>query len=533
MPPLRRTFPAVIRISACIAGVAAIVVWLVTAVRFVDGVDLHVFVCEARDLLKFESAAPDFAYRYFPGVYTFWRFVLWSFGDNYFVLQRSVILLLAANTAIVALLTFRLTAGCFTAVFAAALYVCLVSRFEGLSGTAEPLGTFFFLSAVLAWSLCDQNRRTAFVVLGIGLGLTVYCKQQAGLLSLGTVWFLIDEAMASGADRLRRLRTVLIGLCTAVISAAGVLFALVLLEGRGLAPLLIGLNMVTAYQETGGFAANLYSVLRNDESVGLMAAVLSVATVWRLTRRSRSTSVAVDVRSGDRFDSNDDALHRPSVRVVVGLLITAAVASLVQFRTRGYYHYFLLAIPSLVVSYAVVLKFAWLVAEPHGRRTVFLRGGIVLLGAIPFLHAGDRSLDFELWDPVVRATEQTEDRPWHRQPEVARDLAQLREQLPSGGEMLVLPPVRAVIYLQTDGYQPAGYAFGQGAAAQAVDTNEKAAVVVLRNPDERERANWEDADCDSAMLALQQQNFGSVWKGRRLELLLPPQGVVEAGDESD
>jgi hypothetical protein len=520
----------VIRISACIAGMAAMVVWLVTAVRFVDGVDLHVFVCEARDLLKFESAAPDSAYRYFPGVYTFWRFVLLSFGDDYSVLQRSVISLLAANTAVVALLTFRLTAGCFTAIFAAALYVCLVSRFEGLSGTAEPLGTFFFLSAVLAWSLCGQKRRTAFVVLGIGLGLTVYCKQQAGLLSLGTVWFLIDEAIIPDADRLRRLRTVLIGLCTAAICAAGVLFALVLLEGQGLIPLLTGLKMVTVYKETGGLAANLYSVLRNDESVGLMGAVLGVATVWRLTRQSTSDTVAVDLRSSD---SNDNALHRPSVRAVVGLLITAAVASLIQFRTRGYYHYFLLAIPSLVVSYAVVLRSAWLMAKPRGTRTLLLKVGIVLLGAVPFLHAGDRSLDFELWDPVVRATEQADHRPWHRQPEVARDLAQLREQLPAGGEMLVLPPVRAVIYLQTDGHQPAGYAFGQGAAAQAVDTNEKAAVVVLRNPDGRERANWEDADCDSAMLALQQQNFRSVWNGRRMELLLPPQGVVEAGDESD
>jgi hypothetical protein len=258
--------------------------------------------------------------------------------------------------------------------------------------------------------------------------------------------------------------------------------------------------------------------------------VLGVATVWRLTRQSTSDTVAVDLRSSD---SNDNALHRPSVRAVVGLLITAAVASLIQFRTRGYYHYFLLAIPSLVVSYAVVLRSAWLMAKPRGTRTLLLKVGIVLLGAVPFLHAGDRSLDFELWDPVVRATEQADHRPWHRQPEVARDLAQLREQLPAGREMLVLPPVRAIIYLQTDGYQPNGYAFGQGAAAQAVDTNEKAAVVVMRDPDGRERANWEDADCDSAMLALQQQNFRSVWNGRRMELLLPPQGVVEAGDESD
>lgn len=530
MPPFRTTFPAVIRISACIAGVAAVVAWLVTAIRFVDGVDLHVFVCEARDLLKFESTAPDSAYRYFPGVYTFWRFVLWSFGDDYFVLQRSVILLLAANTAIVALLTFRLTAGCFTAIFAAALYVCLVSRFEGLSGTAEPLGTFFFLSAVLAWLVCGRNKRTAFVVLGIGLGLTVYCKQQAGLLSLGTVWLLIDEAMTPGDDRLRRLRAVVIGLCTAAVFAAGVLFALVLLEGHGLAPLLTGLKMVTGYHRSGSFSANLYSVLRNDESVGLMAAVLSLAAVRHLTRRSTSDTVKVVLPSGD---STGDALHRPSLRVVVGLLITAALASLVQFRTRGYYHYFLLTIPSLVVSYAVVLRSAWSTAAAPGRRTRLMRVGIVLLGAVPFLHAGDRSLDFELWDPVVRATEQADVRPWHRQPEVARDLAQLRERLPAGREMLVLPPIRAIIYLQADGYQPTGYAFGQGAAAQAVDANEKAAVIVMLNPDDRERANWEDADCDSAMLALQQQNFRSVWKGRRMELLLPPQDIAEAADDSE
>lgn len=506
-------------VFACVAGTLAVVAWFVSVVRYVDGVDLHVFVCHARDMLWLGTSAEDSAYRYFPGVYAFWRFVLASFGPEDAPVQTAIVLILATNTLLTGLIAFRLTGSAVTATAAGCLYVCLASRFECLSGTAEPLATIWFLAGVLAWSWWPQSSATGFVLLGIGFGLALYCKQQAGLLALGAVWLVAAECLRRGPRSYTRIFKAVRELLVTAVAAVLCFGTLVLLEGHGAAPVYSGLKMVSRYSSAGSFLSNLYDIFRNDESIGLMAGTIAGAVAWPGFGRSKNGKRQDELR--DRRPGTDSERRTPT-STVVGVLLCAGAAALLQFRTRGYYHYFLLIIPSLVIPFTVALWRAWSVLESYPGRKADLKWLVLLVAAVPFGHAGDRDLDFELWDPFVRPTEVAEMPVWHREAAIAADLQFLRSRVPAGSELLVLPPVRAAIYLQTGGRQSTGYAFGRDWAAAAPDLATLDYVVVMRNQDAREQTNWKNSACDSVMLKLQQHGFREVWTGQRMRLLVPP-----------
>ena len=132
---------------------------------------------------------------------------------------------------------------------------------------------------------------------------------------------------------------------------------------------------------------------------------------------------------------------------VVGILCCSAFATTLQFRTRGYYHYFLLAIPGLVVAFV----FAASEFSSRFQKTIFrdgcIRAMIFLVTVAPFFHAGQRPDDFEIWNPVVSAADFEQQRPWHLTPQVSAEIAELRVRLPAHSQIVLLPPVRSVMYL--------------------------------------------------------------------------------------
>lgn len=475
-------------------GVVAAAVWLVSATRFVDGVDLYVFVNHARDMVRGMAPESDTAYRYFPGVYTFWRFSLWCFGSELHVIQCGVTALLAVNALLTGLLSWRLATSAPVGCLGCILYLCIASRCECLSGTAEPLSTIPFLFALLFLSFeLPKHRWIRLMMAGIGFGLCVYCKQQAGLLTLGVVAIPVSAVVVSPRwpAIFRSSRDVAV---IALVAAVTLLLG-ILCEGKGLSPLAQGLRMAADYDAHGSWFGNLYHVFRNDESIGLMAAAAAGGIV--LAAKSRRTD-------------NDRTL------VVVGILSCAGMAALAQFRTRAYYHYFLLTLPCLVTvfvwsAHLFVQRFATSSAVHRCLRAI-----VVLLAVVPVLRTGERPFDFEAWNPVLTSVS-GEKRPWHAAADVQSDLARLRPHVPPQGQILVLPPVRSAVYFLLDGFQSSGYGFGPS-GLENVNWDRLQAAVVIESMDDREAANWKAADCDSAMLTLEKRGFMQTRQSGRFSL---------------
>ena len=482
-------------------GSIAAIVWLITSAKFVDGVDLYVFVCHARDMIQSVAPDPDSAYRYFPGIYSFWRGILQArvLGQDFPALQFGVIAVLAANAMLAGALSWRLAKSVPYGVLGGVLYLCIASRYEGLTGTAEPLATIPFLAGLLLWFLSSERKSghwKSLLLLGVGLGFSVYCKQQAGLLAVGMAWWPVAR-LRIDAPWSTAIRNGSKDVAVIAVTALATLMLGILYEGKGLAPLQQGLQMAAGYSSQGTWLSNLYSVFRNDESVGLMAATVVIG-LFTAARSPRETS------------DNSFAL--------TGILCCAAIAATVQFRSRGYYHYFLLVVPCLITAFVFALSAMTARFSASSVRDRSVRAVIFLIGVLPFFHAGQRPFDFEVWNPVASAADHDEPRPWHSDPELSADILNIQSHLDADRQIVVLPPVRSVIYLLVSARQSAGYAFGSSSCLDNVNWDSLDAAVVLESMDQRETANWQEADCDSAMLKLTERGFRRTHRGTRLSL---------------
>ena len=146
---------------------------------------------------------------------------------------------------------------------------------------------------------------------------------------------------------------------------------------------------------------------------------------------------------------------------------------------------------------------------------------IFLVTVAPFFHAGQRPDDFEIWNPVVSAADFEQQRPWHLTPQVSAEIAELRVRLPAHSQIVLLPPVRSVMYLMLDATQSNGYAFGGPTCLDGVNWGELDAAIVLEGMDEREAANWQEAECETAMLYLSNYGFERSHQGARFSLWRP------------
>ncbi len=492
------------RLLAVWGGIAA-AVWLITTSKFVDGVDLYVFVCQSRDMLHETAPDSNSAYRYFPGIYSFWRSVLLLFGQDTPVIQRAVMSVLAVNAVLTGVISWRLAKSVPYGVLGGVLYLCIASRYECTMGTAEPLATIPFLIGLWLWTNVSAQTPVhwkSLLLLGVALGLSVYCKQQAGLLAVGVVWLTIANLREQPTPSIA-IRTA----CkqgTVIASAAAVtLLVAILFEGKGLDPLRQGLQMAAGYTAQGTWSSNFYSIIRNDESVALMM-VVALAGIFCAARTPRDPA------------GNENSFE------VVGILCCSAFATTLQFRTRGYYHYFLLAIPCLVAVFVFAVSALSSRFQNTTVRNRCIRTLIFLISVVPFLHAGQRPDDFEIWNPVVSAADLEEPRPWHLTTQISDEIAELKSRLPAQSQIVVLPPVRSVTYLLVEARQSNGYAFGGPPCLDGVNWDELDAAIILEAMDDRETTNWQESDCDSAMLSVTNRGFERTYRGARFSLWQPP-----------
>ena len=170
-------------------GLVAAVFYLFKAKHNAGGIDWFYYLCYSRDGINFYGTA-DNMYSYFPGIYQFWKVAMRLVGTDVASLQNVIIVALGLNAALVGVVVFQHTR-CKLISSGAALWALVVLiRFDGLRGESEIIASLFFLSTMIAWKgtpLDHWKKWKLLFVFSLGLGLTVYMKQQAGLLAVGAL----------------------------------------------------------------------------------------------------------------------------------------------------------------------------------------------------------------------------------------------------------------------------------------------------------------------------------------------------------
>jgi len=423
-----------------VIGLIAAVNFLWHVRPFVGGVDFFYFTCYARDMLQAPLDVSPRAYSYFPGVYAFWRTIISMTGVSLDRLQFAHIAVVATVGFLVGTIAARSSRSICAGAWAAIAYLVFASRFEGFAGTAEPLACIPFLAAVSYWNGRELRGRRGYLdacVLGVGIGLAIYVKQQAGLLALG--WLaLIAERIAA---RERKCHS-LIPLIVVPLAAATALIFAILLEGKALAPLFRGLYLTANYPVQGNWLTNIWVQVRNDESATITALFAIGATGWWIIlRQVRGRGLNQWQRSAE-------------------FLLIAGIATLAQFRTRPYGHYALLGLPCLVA--AVVPLMVWV-----GRALNFRSGRSEIVGAIalvcawfPLAYTGKNPNNLHIWRLTPPRFERMQ--LWCDEPKVTADLKQMVDEIKNdSGPLYVLPPYRAEVFFLSGRRPPVelGYSF--------------------------------------------------------------------------
>lgn len=502
MIPYRRG----VLIVALTAAVAATVTYSLAMRPFVESCDFFHHVNFARDMLRVPALVPESCYRYAPGGYAFWRTVQRLWPGDLAALQWSFLSVLAANAIFVGLIVWRATRERCVAIFAGVWMMVLFSRFEGFSGIPEPLVTLPYLIGMFLWQgrpFAGRDGWKRTVYLGLGLGFAVAMKQQGGLLALGAVAFWLPLMLPTSAVRPDWRQLCLL--------PAVALFAVALVlahEGRGLVPLEWGLRQVESYPAHASFAANLWSQIRNDESLAL--AFTATAAVWLL---------AFSTRRGREW------LMQPSGQIVSFCLIGAA-AAMYQFTRRGYYHYSLIALPAVVIATtitAVVLyrRFFSPFDKQESRSTTeslqreLLLWLVMLAAAFPLFYTGGNPANLHVWRWTYGRSFEPKPIWRYQSDEVAADVAAVQEKLPAAAEMLVLPPRKTALYYVLDGqstvfangyyWDPQPEMLREAIADRGVDF----VVEVHRRNEEGDEENWTAFDGDAAVRMLPEEGFRS------------------------
>ena len=431
-----RVLPHALLLVALISSL----VYLNTAWRSIGSVDFFYYICGARDMLMPDVTVSDHCYSYFPGVYAFWRAVMRFVGAALPQLQWSYALVLALNASLIAVIVGRVTrsllASCFTVVW----YLVLISRFEGFSGVSEPLATVVLLSGVLLWGgqpLRGFRGTTLAVLFGVAIGLTVYTKQQAGLLTLGCLSLLVlRHSMAH--DRQHGWGQLALLPVVAIVT----LLTGILLEGRGWIPLTKGLSLASGYGTEGSLLRNLYTQIRGDESAAL-AAGLMVFTwcgiLWKGNHRRWADASGFQIAS---------------------FAVLAFLFALVQFVSRPFGHYMLLAIPWLVIGSVLLAHALWRHLPERLTRSLLVRNLLLAAVALLFFNTSGRTNTLYAWRWHL-PSDMRVNKLWHEQPTRAQDIAAAQTVVIPGSEMYIVPSRHNSIYylLQTHTANPDGYTY--------------------------------------------------------------------------
>ena len=462
LQPYYETYRRTLLVAGLGWAIVSAVCYLVNIRPYIGDVDLFYYLCNARDMNQ-QALASDNAYSYFPGVYTFWKTVLAITGEKFAAIQCSYLPVIVINILLVGAIVWRHSRSVAASLFAGTWFLVLVSRFQASAAETELLATIPLLLIVLCWAGRPLQGRRGWadsLLLGVGLGLTLFMKQQAGLLSLGALAMLASYRWRNKSEQHQWAPLIVIPFLAALTFVIAVLAV-----GEGWTPIRIGLATVAQYASQQSWGYNLYVQVRRDETAALAALLSGIALVARF-----------------RHQSSDSRDTMARLEVILFLAI-GALATLWQLRTRGYHHYMLLTSPGLVIC-TVLLWLEYFPERDEGRRsTALARCVLLLLALAPFLEdgAGIRE-SFKVWR-VPRGNQPALRQLWHQQPFVANDLARLQEHLPPNASLYTIPSRHNSIYffLQTRSSSPYGYRF-QHAPLDRTDWSSHPRVLLLKPP---------------------------------------------------
>ncbi len=429
-----RLLPFVLALVALISSI----IYLRAAWTSIGSVDFFYYICTARDMLAHGTEVSDHCYSYFPGVYAFWRTVMKLAGNALPQLQFAYLLLLVLNALLLAATVGRMTRNVLASCFSALWYLVLVSRFEGFAGVSEPLATAILMIGCLVWNGQPlRGRRGVFVAVlfGITLGMAVYAKQQAGLLTLGAISLVLLRPLMARERKHGWGQLALLPLVAATTLVTGLL-----LEGKGWVPLTEGLEFASEYGTESSLPWNLYVQIRGDESAAVVAGLMVLVwmgTLWKGNRRQWADSPSFQMASFAFF---------------------AFLFALAQFISRPFGHYMLLAIPFLILG-SVLLAHAWLPRLPERlSQSLLVRTLLLTAVAALFFNTAGRANTLWVWRWHLPDNFHA-NALWHEQSRQAHDIAAAQAVVIPDSKMYILPPRHNSIYYllrtrtaSTDGY---------------------------------------------------------------------------------
>ena len=442
----------------CGISLLATMVHLLAMRASIGGVDFFFYVVNARDMIEVPGEVTSISYQYFPGVFQFWRCAFRLSDGDLAGLQWSYLVILVSNAVLIAAIIWSMSRRVELSVLGAVWYVVLLTRFEGLYGITEPIATLPLLIGLLAWQgkpLIPATGWWRASLLGVAIGIAVATKQQAGLLSVAASALLLQQWLPPKPRHQWRW------LFALPIIATLTVLGITLLEGQGFEPLRVGLGMVSAYEPQGSFLQNTWKMVRNDESSALFAALAFAAWV----------SILVIPALRRLFIDSDWF-------AVTSFCVLAMLLSLVQLRTRGYYHYALLGAPFLVIA-CLLLTAKLVIPRLLAARVAAITWlEISCLLVFPLFYTGGNAQSLAVWrlDPAAFPTTKL----WHESPEVTAALLKIGQEINGGERIFLFPPRHNVVHylLGSRSANARGYGF-LGEKIEAIDWSRAQHVVLV------------------------------------------------------
>ncbi len=395
---------------------AALTVRFLTASRpFIGGVDFYKYILFARDLAGGATDVSSTRYFYFPGVYSFWKTVFLVTDGSLASLQWVYVGVLITNGVLIGCILASLTRIWQTGVFATSLYVFLASRIEGLHGVTEPIATIPYLLGLWLWLLMSGPGKTHFglFALASGLGLALFAKQPAGLLSLGILGFLplIGRTDPPHQYRISHL------LILPIVATCAFLFAM-WLEGGGLAAMKTGVLYARDLPSEGSWLQHVNRIREVTRPISNF--FLSGCAVWL---------AAVIARK--RIPELPDA-----VMLTLGLSIFSAVACLLQFSKLGHLHYAMLLLPSAIIASSLAIHIVIAFLNRRAHRWPRFAVPAVIVGTAAFLlinSAGTTNLLMYIAGQIASPTR------WMQTEIIKKTTEPLCSRIRPGSDLLLIP----------------------------------------------------------------------------------------------
>jgi hypothetical protein len=437
-----------LRIFFSVASIAVALLALKSSLAarpLIDGVDFYLVVLYARDLAQGAADIPLSRYIYFPGIYTFWK-IVYAAGDGHLAgMQQAYVGVLIGNAVLTGAILSTVTGYWLAGLLAGVFYLVEGSRIESLYGCAEPIVTLSYLLGLWIWLLLSRRGAgtAGLLALATGFGLALYTKQQGGLLALGAAGLLPALRLADPPDRYTLRQWLLVPLVS-----AGVFALAMLIEGGGTPAVTTGLQFAAAYPPEGSWSEHLVSAWRMTQPFSnFLPAGIAVCVIgWR--HRDRLPPLPVPYL------------------LVLGISIGSVLGGLVQFSKRGYLHYALLILPSLLLVTGITLDavIRWLVPvlrdSPQTVRVGAAGGTAVLL----LLHAAGTPAFVQHASAQLAAPA----KPAGFTERVKETFPPLCQHVPPGSELLLIPSREQVVHwmcrTRAVGFLP-GYAWWSSSSA--------------------------------------------------------------------